>query len=160
MITYHPIARIHQKSLKLRKVILLNLEKVSRKIFASIPESYLEDILWIYYLKLLNAKIVHLFLVSCKKVFPENMNWLFSAKILFWSYLLNLDTMRVMMEESWLILEVKFIWKRINQVLYGHSIPKSSSDWRFIASVSGWVCASPWCIDRGTPRYRFGGTSQ
>ena len=111
MITYHPIARIHQKSLKLRKVILLNLEKVSRKIFASILESYLEDILWIYYLKLLNTKIVHLFLVSCKKVFPENMNWLFSAKILFWSHLLNLDMMRVMMEESWLILEVKFIWK-------------------------------------------------
>ena len=111
MVTYHPIARIHQNSLKLRKVILLNAEKVSRKIFAPILHSYLEDILWIYNLKLLNAKIAHLFLVSCEKVFPENMNWLFSAKILFWSYLLNLDTMRVMMEESWLILEVKFIWK-------------------------------------------------
>ena len=125
MITYHPIARIHQKSLKLRKVILLNLEKVSRKIFASILESYLEDILWTYYLKLLNAKIVHLFLVSCKKVFPENMNWFFSAKILFSSHLLNLDIMRVMMEESWLILEVNFIWK----------MNKSGVVWTFHAKV-------------------------
>ena len=90
-----------------QKVILLNLEKVSRKIFDTILESYLEDILWIYYLKLLNAKIVYLFLASCKKVFPSNMNWLFSA----WSHLLNIAIMRVMMEEIWLILEVKFIWK-------------------------------------------------
>ena len=82
-ITYHPIARIHQKSLKLRKVSLLNLEKVNRKVFASILESYLEDILWIYYMKLLNAKIKHLFLVSCKKVFPENIVDYFLLKYFF-----------------------------------------------------------------------------
>ena len=53
----------------------------SRKIFASVLESYLENISWIYYLRNLNAKIVHLFLVNCKKVFPGNMNWLL---IIFW----------------------------------------------------------------------------
>ena len=121
MITHNPIPRIHQKSLELRKVILLNLEKVSKKICDTILESYLEDILSIYYSKLLNAKIVYLFLASGKKVFPPNMNWLFSAKILFlntkipiksWYYEILISWyLDVMMEESWLILEVKFIWK-------------------------------------------------
>ena len=160
MITYHPIARIHQKSLKLRKVILLNLEKVSRKIFASIPESYLEDILWIYYLKLLNAKIVHLFLVSCKKVFPENMNWLLSAKTLFWPHVLNLDIMRVTTEERWLILEVRFIWKMNKSGAVRAFYAKVIIQLEIVyASVSGWVCASPWCMDRGAPRYPLRGTS-
>ena len=30
--------------------------------------------------------------LSCKKVFPESMNWLFSPKIIFWSHLLNLES--------------------------------------------------------------------
>ena len=161
MITYHPIARIHQKSLKLRKVILLNLEKVNRKIFTSILQSYLEDTLWIYYLRLLNAKIVYLFLVGCKKVFPENMNWFFSAKILFWSHLLNLGIMRVMMKESWLILEVKFIWK----------MNKSGAVQAFHAKVIIWLeIVYRQCIRLGVhlsmvhglrcSRYPLGGTSQ
>ena len=100
-------------------------------------------------------------LVSCKKVFPENMNWLFSAKILFWLHLLNLDIMGVMMVESWLILEVKFIWKMNKSGAVRAFHAKSSSDWKwFVTSVSGWVCASPWCMDRGAPRYPLGGTSQ
>ena len=57
------------------------------------------------------------------------MNWLFSVKILFWSHLLNLDTMRVMMEESWLNLEVKFIWK----------MNKSGAVRAFHAKVIDWL---------------------
>ena len=77
-----------------------------------ILESFVEDILWIYYLKLLNVKIVHLFLVSCKKSLSGKYKLIiFCYNTFFWSHLLNLAIMRVMMEESWLILKVRFIWK-------------------------------------------------